>query len=103
MRINYYKMKSYKIEYTVKKSKIKSVIELVDKFIDGIRNNEPETIIYHSYQDTANTANFIHLMTFKNENAERLHRDSSYCQKFLEELVPYCEKTPEYIPMTLIR
>jgi len=96
-------MKSYKIEYTVKKSEIKRVIELVDKFIDGIRNNEPDTNIYHSYQDSAQTTNFVHFMTFKSENAERLHKDSSYCQKFLEELMPLCEKTPEYIPINLIR
>ena len=96
-------MKSYKIEYTVKKSEIKRVIELVDKFIDGIRNNEPETIIYHSYQDSKNSASFIHIMTFKNEQAEHLHKDSSYCQKFTEELLPFCEKAPEYIPMNLIR
>ena len=96
-------MISFKIEYTVKKSHIKHAIELVDKFIDGIRNNEPDTIVYHAYQDSSRPTMFIHIMTFKNEHAEMGHKDSSYCQKFNEELLPLCGQAPEYIQLDLIR
>jgi quinol monooxygenase YgiN len=96
-------MISYKIEYTVKKSEINRAIGLVFEFIDGIRNNEPESIIYHAYQDSTKSAEFTHIMTFKNEHAAKVHKESSYYQKFTEELFPICEKEPEYLPMILIR
>ena len=96
-------MISYKIEYTVKKSEINRAIGLVFEFIDGIRNNEPESIIYHAYQDSDKSTDFVHIMTFKNEHAAKIHMQSSYYQKFAEELFPLCEKEPEHKPMTLIR
>ncbi len=96
-------MISYKIEYKVKKSEINRAIGLVFAFIDGIRNNEPDAIIYHAYQDSSDSSQFIHIMTFKNKHAANSHRQSSYYQKFSEELFPLCEKEPEYIPFNLIR
>ena len=96
-------MISYKIEYTVKKSEINSAIGLVFRFIDSIRNNEPESIIYHAYQDSAKSAEFMHIMTFKNAHAAKIHKESSYCKKFTEEISPLCEKELEYLPMILIR
>ena len=96
-------MISYKITYSVKKSEKNHVIELINEFIDGIRNNEPDTIIYHAVQDSLNSTEFIHVMTFRNEHAEVVHKDSSYCHKFTEELFPLCITEPEYSPINLIR
>lgn len=95
-------MISYKISYKVKKSEKNRIIGLIVEFIDGIRNNEHDTIIYHVYESNE-PGEFMHIMTFKNELAERSHRDSSYYHKFMEELSSICESEPEYSSINLIR
>ncbi len=96
-------MVSYKVLYTVKKSQKKKVMDLISEFIEGICNNEPDTSIYHAYSGGEESVEFIHVMTFRNEQAEEKHKNSSYCQKFNEELYPLCEKEPEFIPVDLVR
>ncbi len=96
-------MISYKVLYKVKKSELAHVISLVNEFIDGIRNNEPDTVFYHAFQDPQNPANFMHVMTFKNKQAEEDHKNSSYRHKFREELYPLCVEEPVYEPLELLR
>lgn len=96
-------MISYKVLYTVKKSEKRRATDLISEFIDGIRNNEPDTIIYHAFSGNEDSAEFIHVMTFRNEVAEEKHKNSSYSHKFTEELFPLCEKGPEFQPVDLIR
>jgi len=96
-------MVSYKVLYKVKKSKVETAKILINEFIDGIRNNEPDTVFYHAFQDPANPSDFLHIMTFKNELAEELHKNSSYCHKFTEELYPLCEKEPIFESIDLLR
>ena len=81
-------MISYKVLYKVKKSEVDHVKGLVNEFIDGIRNNVPDMVFYHAFQDPQNPVNFMHVMSFKNKQAEDDHKNSSYCHKFTEELNP---------------
>ena len=79
-------MISYRVLFKVKKSKIDQLKGLINDFIDGIRNNEEDTAIFHSFQEQEDPVTFIHVMTFKDAQAEEKHRTSSYCQRFTEEL-----------------
>jgi quinol monooxygenase YgiN len=96
-------MISYKVLFRVKKSQVDQALRLINDFIDGIRNNEMETIVYHSFQDAEDTTSFIHVMTFKDKEAEEKHRRSSYCRKFTENLYPLCEEEPVFTPINLVR
>ena len=95
-------MISYKVLFRVKKSQVEQAVRLINDFIDGIRNNETDTIIYHSFQDGEDVTSFIHVMTFKDEEAEERHKTSSYCQIFTENLYPLCEE-PVFTPINLVR
>ena len=96
-------MISYRVVYKVKKSAVEEAKNLVNEFIDGVRNNEPGTIIYHSFQDAEDPTSFIHVMTFKDADSEEQHKTSSYCQKFTESLYPLCEQEPEFTGVNLVR
>ncbi len=96
-------MISYKVLYKVKKSKLKKTNELINAFIDGVREYEPNTFLYHVFQEADDPTQFMHVMSFKNKEAEDLHHNTSYYQHFGEELESICEQGPKTMNFTLLR
>lgn len=82
------------IDYRVEQTQIKKVLKLIEEFVLGIKANEPNTLYYHSFQDQESPGKFTHVMAFKDESAQQLHRESAYCRKFVERLYPLCIEQP---------
>ncbi|MBX2874735.1 MAG: antibiotic biosynthesis monooxygenase [Saprospiraceae bacterium] len=71
------------------------VKQIIQEFIVAIRQNEPDTLLYRSFQEVDKPYHFYHIMTFANAEAQQLHRDSSYCSSFVKKLYPLCSQSPE--------
>ncbi|MCL6266701.1 putative quinol monooxygenase [Flagellimonas myxillae] len=82
------------VPYQVKPEAVDTVKEIVGRFISEIRKNEPGTLFYKSYQQVDDPTCFTHVMAFENEQAESLHKKSTYCREFTHVLYPLCEKMP---------
>lgn len=82
------------ISFKVKESEIAKAQKAISEFIASIRKNEPDTLLYKSFQKTDEPKSFIHVMTFKNKTAQEIHRKSEYCQTFVEKLYPLCSELP---------
>lgn len=82
------------ITFKVKESEISKAQKAISEFIASIRKNEPDTLLYKSFQQADEPESFIHVMTFKNKAAQEIHRKSKYCQTFVEKLYPLCSETP---------
>ncbi|MEK6846851.1 MAG: antibiotic biosynthesis monooxygenase [Nanoarchaeota archaeon] len=92
----------YKIaKFTVKKNKLKICKRAIKEFVHQIKNNEPGTILYESFQEN-NSSTFIHFMVFKDEKAEEKHADSEYVNKFTNILYPNCSKKPLFTELNLV-
>ena len=89
-------MQSVLVKFEVKKSAIEQALLLIRDFVEAVKENEPETILYHSFQAEDNHCEFVHVMTFLNEEAEERHRESEYCQIFADELYEICVDEPEF-------
>lgn len=88
-------MKNIMVTYKVKSTKIEEVKNAIVNFIDAIIEREQDTIRYEAYQEPDGVS-FVHLMAFRDEAAEQLHRNSTYTAKFTSILYLNCEKEPVF-------
>ena len=75
------------------------VQEIISDFIAEIEKNEPDTVLYKSFRSTDSPNHFFHVMTFKDENAQTFHQNSSYCKEFVSKLYPLCIEEPKVVSL----
>jgi len=87
--------------YQVKPGKADDVRLAVTEFIDAVKENEPGTLFYESYQGKDDLS-FFHLMTFENSVAEELHRQTPHMADLVKKLYPKCEDEPGMVELDLV-
>ncbi len=74
---------------------------LIKEFPDKILENEPDTIFYESLQED-DRVSFIHIITFRNEEARKFHESTPYVKKFVENLYPLLEAEPTFSDYNIV-
>src|SRR5713226_798310 len=89
------------IPFDVKPGRLEAAQAAIREFVASIEKNEPDTILYRSYQGANDPAHFVHYMLFKDDAAHVKHRDSDYCAHFVKTLYPNCERNavPTYLKL----
>jgi quinol monooxygenase YgiN len=80
--------------FQIKPQKIKQAKACISEFVNRIQELEPGTMMYKSLQGINEDTEFIHIMAFKDKEAQQLHKKSSYCRSFTDKLYPLCEAKP---------
>ncbi|MFS4455288.1 putative quinol monooxygenase [Maribacter sp. 2304DJ31-5] len=83
------------VSYKVRSRSIEATKTIIGQFIASITKNEPQTLLYKSFQEADDPTKFVHIMTFTDVTAEHLHKKSSYCHEFTDALYPLCEIMPK--------
>lgn len=60
----------------------------IREFVEYVRENEPDTLLYTSLQEKENPNHFLHYFIFRDENARDLHSNSEAVNRFTETLYP---------------
>lgn len=60
----------------------------IREFVEYVRANEPDTLLYSSLQEKEDRNHFLHYLIFKNEAARDKHANSEAVKKFTELLYP---------------
>jgi quinol monooxygenase YgiN len=81
--------------FTVKEEAIGHVLEAIASFLTHTAT-EPGTLTYESLRSTDEPTRFLHLMTFADEDAERVHASSAACERFTSALYPACTDGPVF-------
>jgi quinol monooxygenase YgiN len=81
--------------YRVKADKRDEVVSVLEEFVKTVKEKEPSTLRYVAYR-LEDGVSFVHIMYFKDEEAERRHREASYVKKFEKLLHPNCEEEPRF-------
>jgi quinol monooxygenase YgiN len=82
--------------YRVKPDKQDEVVSVVEEFVKTVKENEPNTLRYTAYR-LEDGVSFVHIMYFKDEEAEQHHQGTDYLKKFTELLYPNCEEEPQFV------
>jgi len=74
--------------FEVQKEALEICKHTIQEFIDYVRANEPDTILYISLQEKENSTRFLHYFIFHDEKAREIHSNSDAVNRFTSLLYP---------------
>jgi quinol monooxygenase YgiN len=74
--------------FPVQSDQLDTAKQAIQEFIDYIKSNEPDTLVYASVQSAVDEMTFMHFMGFRDAAAEEKHRTSVGVKRFVDVLYP---------------
>jgi quinol monooxygenase YgiN len=87
------------VQYKVKKKKLDKVKNVISEYVETVHKNEPGTIHYKVYQEKDNIVSIVHVMSFIDKNAEKIHDKSEHMKKLKKILVPISKGKAVYVTL----
>ena len=87
------------VKFKVRQEAVDDAKRVIRDFVDQIKLNEEDTLLYRSLQDSEDPCSFVHFMSFRDDYGREVHQKSSYCREFVDELYPMCEIEPVFTPL----
>ena len=81
--------------FTVRRDELDAALEAIRTFVAHTKT-EPGTHRYESWRSTDRPTEFMHLMSFADEAAERAHSSNNAVKAFVAALYPRCEQEPTF-------
>ncbi|OGZ45568.1 MAG: hypothetical protein A3C84_04800 [Candidatus Ryanbacteria bacterium RIFCSPHIGHO2_02_FULL_48_12] len=88
-------------QFTVREGKLDSAESAIRAFVSAVKASEPDTVIYAAFKKPDGYS-FVHIMSFRDEEAERRHRLSEHAKLFTSALYPLCVEPPSFVDLALI-
>ena len=90
------------VKFKVRQDALDEAKMLVREFVENIKLNEEDTLLYRAHQHKDDPTSFIHFMSFADEYAEEQHRNSNYCEEFVDGISALCDGEIQYINLERI-
>ncbi len=74
--------------FVVRDDALEACQKVIQEFVDHVRENEPDTLLYISLQEKENPNHFLHYFIFRDEQARELHSSSDAVNRFTSVLYP---------------
>jgi quinol monooxygenase YgiN len=74
---------------------------VIQEFVENVRANEPDTLLYTSLHEKENSTRFLHYFIFRDENARELHSSSEAVNRFTSILYPNLVAPVEFTEYTM--
>ena len=88
--------------FEAQKDKLAICEEAIREFVEYIRANEPDTLLYTSLQDKGHPTHFIHYFIFRDEKAREIHSNSKAVNRFTNILYPNLVAPVEFTECQLL-
>ena len=88
--------------FQIREGSVEKCRLVIDAFVAAVRQNEPGTLLYIAFEETANPSSFIHVMVFEDEAAERFHQTSSWVKAFTDALYPETVDGVQFTDLLLV-
>ena len=86
--------------YKVKEHWMDQIIPVIEEFVETVARNEP-SISYVAFRQGAGRE-FVHFMSFQDQEAEQKHMSAAYTRRFMKRVSPNCEIPPEFTELISI-
>jgi quinol monooxygenase YgiN len=80
--------------YQVRPEAVPAVTAAINEFVGYVTEFEPGTIMYTAWQDQGDPTRFVHLFTFRDEAAHRIHGSSDAVRRFESVYQPVLDGGP---------
>lgn len=84
--------------FKVRPESLDDCLEAIREFVSAVGENEPDTLLYVSYQEREDPTRFLHVFAFTSQQAEDFHTATPWVRAFVDRLYPQCEETPVFTP-----
>jgi quinol monooxygenase YgiN len=84
------------VQYKIKKKKLAKVKDSLSEYADAVKTNEPGIIEYRIFQDGDDSSSFVHLISFIDKNAMKIHEKTEHWKKLEKILVPIAKGKAVY-------
>jgi quinol monooxygenase YgiN len=74
--------------FEVQADKLTVCQQAIREFVEYIRANEPDTLLYTSLQETSRPNRFLHYFIFRDDAAREVHSNSEAVKRFTKILYP---------------
>lgn len=91
------------VQYKVKKKKLDKVKTIISEYVETVRKNESGTLDYKVFQEEDDPASIVHVMSFVDKNAEKIHDKSEHMKKLKKILVPISKGKAVYTTLNEIQ
>ena len=90
------------VQYKIKKKKLAKATSAISEYIEAVKKNEPGTTEYKVFQDENDRTLFIHVMSFADKAAKKIHEKSVHLKQLKKILVPISKGKAVYTSMVRI-
>lgn len=88
--------------YQIRPESLDRCLAAIQEFVAYVRANEPGTMRYDVWQERADPTCFVHIFTFRDAEADRIHSESAAVKKFSGVLYPECLAPVEFVDYQLV-
>lgn len=83
--------------YQVRPEALDKCLAAIREFVAYVRANEAGTLRYDVWQEQNDPTRFVHIFTFRDADADRIHSESAAVKKFSSILYPECLAPVEFV------
>jgi len=83
--------------YQVRPETLDRCLTAIHEFVAYVRAQEPGTLRYEVWQQREDPTSFVHIFTFRDAEADRIHAESKEVKKFASILYPSCLAPVEFV------
>ena len=88
--------------YEVRPEALERCLAAIHEFVAYVRANEPGTLRYDVWQQPKHPTRFVHIFTFRDAAADRIHSESAEVKKFAAVLYPECLAPVQFVDYRLV-
>jgi quinol monooxygenase YgiN len=83
--------------YQVRREALERCLAAIDKFVAYVRAQESGTLRYEVWQEEKDPTRFVHILVFRDAEADRIHSESREVKEFAAVLYPECLAPVEFV------
>jgi quinol monooxygenase YgiN len=92
------------VQYKVKKKKLDKVKNTLSEYFETVNKTEQQGVIdYKIYHEKDDPTSFVHVMSFVDKNAEKIHDKSEHMKKLKKTLSPISKGKALYLTLTPVQ
>lgn len=88
--------------YQVRPEALERCLAAIKEFVAYVRANEAGTLRYEVWQEKEDPTRFVHIFTFRDAQADKIHSESAAVKKFSSILYPECLAPVEFVDYQMV-
>jgi quinol monooxygenase YgiN len=90
------------VTYRIRNEHLAEAEREISAFVESLRSTPPRFETYQVFRQSDAAAAYVHVIAFKDHEAQLEHTQSAHVKTFVENMVGFCEVGPDYTELNQI-